>query len=190
MGTVVRLLLLSHASTEALHTARFPADEPLNEHGRRAAEHAAELTAPHIVVAPELRTRETAAAIGVDGHVEPELRDLDSGSWRGLATSEVPEPALLDWLADPCARPHGGETITELVDRVRGWLATVAEGDADTLAVTHPALVRAAVLVTLDAPAQSFWRIDVAPLSVTRLHWRGGTWTLRSTGHESPRVTP
>jgi broad specificity phosphatase PhoE len=48
------------------------------------------------------------------------------------------------------------------------------------LAVTHPAVVRAAILVVLDAPPKSFWRIDVAPVSRTVMHFRGHAWTLRS----------
>jgi broad specificity phosphatase PhoE len=93
-------------------------------------------------------------------------------------------------LSDPAASPHRGESIVDLIARVRGWLSDVATAGKDTLAVTHPAVVRAAVLVSMNAPAQSFWRIDVAPLTVTRLHCRDGVWTLRATGHDSPRLTP
>ena len=49
------------------------------------------------------------------------------------------------------------------------------------VAVTHPAIIRAAILVALDAPPKSFWRIDIAPVSRTVLHFRGHAWTLRST---------
>ena len=48
------------------------------------------------------------------------------------------------------------------------------------MAVTHPAVIRAAILVALDAPPKSFWRIDIAPVSRTVLHFRGQAWTLRS----------
>lgn len=187
---MLRLLLVSHASTEALRTARFPADEPLNESGRRAAGRAAWLSAPRSVVAPELRARETATELGVIAHVEPELRDIDYGKWRGLSMDDVATDELSAWLGDPAASPHRGESIVDLIERIRGWLNDTAATGKDTLAVTHPAVVRAAVLVTLNAPAQSFWRIDVAPLTVTRLHCRDGVWTLRSTGHDSPRLTP
>jgi broad specificity phosphatase PhoE len=190
VGTVLRLLLVSHASTEALRTARFPADEPLNEAGQKAVRGAAWLSAHRRVAAPELRARETASALGLEAHIEPELRDLDYGRWRGLSMDDVPVAELSAWLSDPATRAHGGETIVELIARVRAWLDSVATGGEDTLGVTHPAVVRAALIVTLAAPAQSFWRIDVAPLTVTRLHCRGGAWTLRSTGHDSPRLTP
>jgi hypothetical protein len=43
-------------------------------------------------------------------------------------------------------------------------------------------VIRAAILVTLDSPPKSFWRIDVGPASRTVMHLRGHAWTLRSTG--------
>jgi hypothetical protein len=34
-------------------------------------------------------------------------------------------------------------------------------------------------MLALDTPPKSFWRIDVAPVSRTVLHFRDGRWTLR-----------
>ena len=68
--------------------------------------------------------------------------------------------------------------LLELIERVAGWMNQLHDV-VRTVAVTHPAVVRAAVLVALDAPPKSFWRIDVAPVSHTVLHRRGGAWTLR-----------
>jgi broad specificity phosphatase PhoE len=48
-----------------------------------------------------------------------------------------------------------------------------------TIAVTHPAVIRAAVLSAFDMPPKSFWRIDVAPVSRVVMHFRKGRWTLR-----------
>ena len=47
--------------------------------------------------------------------------------------------------------------------------------------VTHAAVVRAAVVVTLGAPPAGFWRIDVAPLTATVLRGGPGRWTVRGT---------
>jgi broad specificity phosphatase PhoE len=84
------------------------------------------------------------------------------------------------WLADPDAVPHGGEPLTALLARVAGRLAA-ADGEGHTVAVTHAAVVRAAVVVTLGAPAAGFWRIDVAPLTATVLRGGPGRWTVRGT---------
>ncbi len=51
---------------------------------------------------------------------------------------------------------------------------------ARLVAVAHPAVIRAAILIALDAPPKSFWRIDIAPVSRTVMHFRGHAWTLRS----------
>lgn len=189
MISVVRLTLVSHASTDAVRAARFPADEGIDAVGRRDAGLAAPLSAKRVVAAPERRAAETAAALGLEPEIDSALRDLDHGAWRGLTMDEIDPVPLHEWLGDPASKPHGGESITELVDRVRGWLAGVAESGTGTIAITHPAIVRAAIVVALDAPPKSLWRIDVGPLSVTRLHHRGGAWTLRSTG-DQPKSTP
>ena len=83
------------------------------------------------------------------------------------------------WLADPAAAPHGGESIIDLLGRVAGWLESLTRNTARTVAVTHPAVIRAAILLALGAPPKSFWRIDIAPVSPVAMHYRGNSWTLR-----------
>jgi broad specificity phosphatase PhoE len=48
--------------------------------------------------------------------------------------------------------------------------------------ITHAAVIRAAIVHAIEATPQSFWRIDVAPLSCTRLSGTNGRWNLVSTG--------
>ncbi len=164
--------------TEAMAAGRFPADEPLRDTGRQ-------VTALRInddtrqLAGPERRTRQTAELLGLQPVLEPRLADLDCGEWRGTALPDVAPADLQTWLTDPGQAPHGGESVVDLVDRVAGWLAGVASQAGRTVAVTHPAVVRAALLVALEIPPKSFWRIDVAPLSRTSLHYRGQRWTLR-----------
>jgi broad specificity phosphatase PhoE len=178
---VVRLTLVSHAMTDAMAAVRFPADEPLSEAGRRQAGLAAGLDVPEArhLVGPELRARQTAKLLGLDATSEPRLADLDCGRWRGRTLADVDPDDLAVWLTEPDRAPHGGESIVDLIDRVAGWLASVPEGPARTIAVTHPAVIRAAILRALDIPPKSFWRIDIAPVGQTTLHHRSGCWTLR-----------
>jgi len=79
-------------------------------------------------------------------------------------------------LTDPARAPHGGESIVELIERVANWLESL---NGPTVAVTHPALIRAAIVHALGAPPNAFWRIDVEPVTCTILHFRSGRWTLR-----------
>ncbi|WP_327143914.1 histidine phosphatase family protein [Nocardia sp. NBC_01327] len=177
MQKVLRLDLVSHGMTEAMRKARFPVDEPLTEAGRRAVAACGRLHAARVLTAPERRAVETATVMGLTGAEDSRLRDLDAGAWRGGELMSVPKEDLYLWLTDPGYRGHGGESVADVVERTGEWMADIAVEGEPTIAITHPAIIRAALLVTLDAPAKSFWRIDVPPVSVTRLHYRG-EWTL------------
>lgn len=184
----VRLVLVAHAATAASREARFPGDEPLDERGAHAAA-AADGALRRVTAAyrgPEERCRQTATALGLDAVADPALADLDVGAWRGRTLTELAADHPVDlraWLTDPRAAPHGGESVAELVARVAHWLDEFAAEAARIAAVTHPAVIRAAVLHTLGAPPECFWRLDAAPLSQTWLTHDGRRWQLRETGH-------
>ena len=180
MSEVVRLTLVSHAMTDAMSAGRFPTDEPLNAVGHRQVDTSIELgVIDRAVCGPEKRTRQTAELLGLRADVEPRLADLDFGRWRGDTLGGVSPAELAIWLTDPTQAPHGGETVVDLIGRVRGWLESLTTRRTRLVAVTHPAVIRAAILVALDAPPKSFWRIDIAPVSRTAMHFRGHAWTLR-----------
>lgn len=167
--------------TDAVAAGRFPTDESVNSRGRRQLEAVTALGATgQAYCGPEARTRQTAELLGVHALIEPNLADLDLGRWRGDALGGVSPSELAIWLTEPTGAPHGGESVVELIDRVAGWMGSLTAMRGRILAVTHPAVIRAAILVALEAPPQSFWRIDVAPASRTVMHLRGQAWTLRS----------
>lgn len=173
-----RLLLVRHASTDAVRAAAFGSDEPLDARGRESA---ARLRLPRgeVWVSPALRARETAACAGLDvAGVEAALAECDFGRWAGKPLGEIEADALREWMTDPAAAPHGGESLLELLSRVRDWLAGQASLDGTAIAITHGGVVKAAVVEALSAPPEAFWRVDVAPLSVTELHAHDGRWTV------------
>jgi broad specificity phosphatase PhoE len=140
--------------------------------------------AERILTAPELRAQQTSQALGLSADVDSDLRDCDYGAWGGFTLNDVasrkPEEVQL-WLTDPEAAPHSGESIVGLIDRVGLWLEK-QRGAGFTLAITHPSVIRAAIVCVLEATPQTFWRIDIAPLSITDLRWNERVWTLRSSG--------
>lgn len=181
MSEVVRLTLVSHAMTDAMAAGRFPTDEPLNAVGVRQADAAIDLGMVDTVLsAPEKRARQTAELLGLPTRIEQRLADLDCGRWRGDVLGGVRPADLAVWLTDPTRAPHGGESVVDLIERVRGWMDSLTTARSRVIAVTHPSVIRAAVLVALGAPPKSFWRIDIAPVSRTAMHFRGHFWTLRS----------
>ena len=182
MTEVVRLTLVSHAMTDAMAAGRFPADEPLNDTGRRLVEAVAALELAgdtRQLTGPERRARQTAQLLGLKAATEPRLADLDCGCWRAQPLGNIRPEDLQVWLADPARAPHGGESIVNLIDRVARWLECLTDDTSPTVAVTHPAVIRAAILLALDAPPESLWRIDIAPVGRTVMHFREDRWTLR-----------
>jgi broad specificity phosphatase PhoE len=184
-----RLTLISHAATLSQRRSAFPVDEPLEarELAKLAALNWPIPRARQVLTAPEFRTRQTAEALQLSATPTPELRDCDYAAWQGRDLgdlyAESPE-AMTQWLTDPNATPHKGESISALITRVAAWLDSLAaeapESTPHTLAITHPAIIRTSILHALSAPPQSFWRIDIAPLTLTDLRHNGRTWTLRS----------
>jgi broad specificity phosphatase PhoE len=184
---IARLDLLAHGPTAATRAARFPDDEGLESSAVGAIEVLRGMLRPYaqVLTAPACAARETAATLGFEAEVEMALRDCDYGRWRGLASKDVAErepDGFAAWLGDPAASPHGGESIAALIERIGGCLAQSLARESATLAVTHAAVVRAAVVHALGAGSSAFARIDVAPLSLARLSGQGQRWNLVALG--------
>ncbi len=182
-----RLVLVCHGSTEAVRQAAFPADEPLDEHGRADAASLAKRLpeTQRCWTSPELRTRQTAESLQLDAVPVTALHDCDYGAWKGqtLAALLARDPKAVEtWLRDPAATPHGGESLLGLMHRVAQWLDGENAMNRSAILVTHAAVIRAAIIHAIKAPPESFWRIDIAPLSITRLSGREGRWNLACAG--------
>jgi len=174
-----RLLMISHAVTSATRRAAFPLDEGIEA----ATAVFSELPrAQRAWCAPERRARETALALGIVAETEPLLRDIDLGAWAGRTFEELlaedPE-GIAAWTSDTSSAPHGGESVEELIVRIAPWLEKQNLGGGRTVAVTHPAVIRAAVVLALDVGPQAFWRIDITPLAQVDFRGDGHRWNLR-----------
>ena len=182
-----RLTLISAAATPAQRRGSLPLDETITPGsvldgagiGRRFGR------IDRVLTSPRRAAQQTAEALGFSAAADPRLDDLDFGRWAGLALGDVaasePEAVSL-WLAEAAAAPHGGESRADLAVRVGDLLAEAARDSGHMVAVTHGAVIRAALLLVLDAPPEAFWRIDVAPLAVADLRHDGRRWALRSLG--------
>lgn len=182
---------MRHAATPATRALAFPADETLDAGGRAdAAALARALPAGtggrvELLCSPAARARQTAEAAGLSGATaDNRLAEADFGSWAGrtLAELQAQDPAAVTaWMADADAAPHGGESLTAFSARVGEWLDEQATRPGRAVAITHGGVIKAAIVRALGAPVSSFWRVDVAPLSVTTLHAHDGRWTVVAT---------
>ncbi|MGC4812088.1 histidine phosphatase family protein [Micromonospora sp. DT228] len=189
-GTSLRLV--AHGHTVALRRARFGGpDDGLDEGGLRAARALAHDGAdrpghPSAGTAcrssPAAAATQTADALGLLPTIEPALADCDYGDWTGRALEEiaVEQPrALHEWLSAPDRAPHGGESVTTVRDRVGRWLDGQRAAGGRIVAVTHPLVLRVAVVHALDLPVSTYRQVDVEPLAIVRLTSQGTRWQLR-----------
>ena len=180
-----RLLLLRHGSTVATRARAFPADEVLDDRGLAGAVkvgHALAARPVDVLSSPAQRCLQTAAAAGLPGPtVDSALAECDFGDWAGRTLADVhaeDSDAVIAWMSDAAAAPHGGEALTGFAHRVGSWLDGQAKLDGRAVAVTHGGVIKASVMHALAAPLTAFWRIDVAPLAITELHAHDGRWTV------------
>jgi broad specificity phosphatase PhoE len=181
------LVLVRHGQTEAnargLLLGRLDVD--LDDVGRaQAAALAGALPTPDLVISsPLARTRQTAAAFGVEVRVDEAWIELDYGEWDGVPAGEVPASAWAAWRADPDFAPPGGESLAALTDRVHAAMDALAE-EADgrrVVVVSHVSPLKAAAGWALGLGPEAAWRMFVAPASITRVGLGPrGTATLRS----------
>lgn len=174
-----RLFLLCAGTTASFRAARFPeSGEPLDDGGRAAVRRfGCDRRLPdRCRIAPGMAARETAALLEMEGRVEPALRDMDAGDWAGRGPDELDGTALARWLAEPATGAPGGESMAAVAARVGPWMDALAE--ESVLAVTHVAVIRAAIAHALDVPVAAALGIDVTPLMRVTLS-RQGRWRVQ-----------
>ncbi len=125
------------------------------------------LAVPETLVSSPLRrcralARHLAAAFGLEPTYDDRLRELDFGRWEGQRWNDIPRTERDAWARDLLhARPHGGETVQELVTRVTEVLSELRARAGNCVAVTHAGVIRVASGPTLMTPIGygSCWRL-------------------------------
>ena len=175
-----RLTLICHAITPLQKLGRFSDDESVTMDWQGAALSLAGRykQQARLVCGPEVRARQTAGLFGNNAQVEPALRDLDVGIWKGQAIGQLDSETLNTWATDSTSAAHGGESVGQLCMRVGQWLKSLETQPGHVIAVTHPFVIRAAMLYVMQLPVLMFYRIDVEPLSSVELRFNG-YWRLR-----------
>ncbi len=180
------LIVVRHGRTEANASGLLLGrhDPPLDELGRRQAATLSAVVAGarRAVCSPLQRTRETAAALGLDVEVDERWIELDYGSLDGTPLSEVPADLWSQWTSDVTFAPEGGESLAAMGERVRAACDDLADEAAehDIVVVTHVSPLKAAVAWALGVGDEVAWRMFVAPASVTRISVSRGRRSLHA----------
>jgi broad specificity phosphatase PhoE len=163
------LLLARHGETADNRRLVFQgqAGKALNALGRAQAMRLSERMRHHppdVIVASDLeRAVETARivgeVVGLDLELDPDLREVDVGSWTGKSHEEVQEQFPDEWNAWASGidvRRGGGETYGELSERVERAIVRAATTHAGkrVLLVSHGGSIKAYVAKMLGVSAE------------------------------------
>ncbi len=178
------LALLRHAPTEwnAARRLQGRADIPLSAAARAtlaARRLPDEVAGFRCLVSPLLRTRETAALLGLSPEIDPRLVEMDWGRYEGRVIAELRREHGAAFLANEARgldfTPDDGESPRAVQQRVMPLLAEIARRREPTLAITHRGVIRAIYAraagwdMTGDAPHE----LDLYVMQVLTLHEDG-----------------
>jgi len=129
------------------------------------------------VGSPLIRARMAALALrdGVDPIAIPDFSEQDYGLWQGRSHNDVFNAnRVLDWTNPADIRPPEGESFADVCVRVAAAIdrLTVHYAGHSIVALGHQTTVRAAIGHALGLAPATLMRVDVAPLSMTRLTHR------------------
>ena len=201
-GHPTRFLVIRDGETTFGAQGRFTGreDVPLTDRGGRQATAAADRVAPLapavVLTSPLLRCRDTAAVVAGRARVpvvlDDRLVDEALGEWTGrrMAEIEVDWPDVVaDWRRDPTVAPPGGESFTQVRDRVRPLLTELLRtyrGHTVVL-VTHAAVAKMILTTALQVDPSTAYRlrVDTGSMSAFTVDQDGGVvvWAVNETGH-------
>jgi probable phosphoglycerate mutase len=161
-------------------------DLPLDAVGELQAQRiAAAIGRPdRLISSPLLRTRQTAAAFGMEPEIDDRFIEVSYGDWEGRPVANVSTEEWVEWRANEDFAPPAGESLPSVSERVSAALDDLAEQARDELVVvvTHVSPIRAGVLWTLRGPSAMAWHLFVAQASITRMVPRPPGFALSSFG--------
>jgi probable phosphoglycerate mutase len=196
--TNVTLILVRHGETawNRTRTIQGHIDIALNSTGQAQADAVARRLSGAAVAAVHAsdlgRAWQTATAIAAPHRLpvvaEPDLRERHWGRLQGLRIEHIarhwPDDHARMVARDPYFAPDGGESIIELVARVRAVLMRIAAAVAGRTAVvvTHGGVLDAAYRIATNLPLEVPRPFVLANAAVNVLEGNGATWRVRCWG--------
>lgn len=130
-------------------------------HTLQAARALAHALPPHckVWVSPLQRCMQLAEALGelrpeLKTQTDTRLREMDFGTWEGVAWDAIPLAAMQAWTDDFGAHRFGGvESANEVLGRVAElWNTTQQQPEENQVWITHAGVARAAFLLSHGIP--------------------------------------
>lgn len=181
------LIIVRHGRTEANASGLLlgqRVDPGLDDLGRRQAAVLGERLrhVDRVIASPMLRTRETAAALGLPVEIDERWIEIDYGTLDGTPLADVSAATWAQWRGDADFALGGGESLAAVGARVRAVCAELAEEatQRDIVVVTHVSPIKAAVTWALGTEDSTIWRLFCAPASITEIGTTGPAPSLRS----------
>jgi len=180
---LVDIVLVRHATCAQMGSVLLgrSVDLPLDERGEGQARVVAKrlLAFPDLVVesSPRRRARHTAGIIAAQSdtvvRIAPQMDEVDFGSWSGQSFEALAsDPLWQRWNKyRGVARTPAGDSIRDVQARALAHFRKLEHtvGDKTIAIVTHAEVIRAVVLLALQAPIDDYHRFEIGPASLTRL---------------------
>ena len=180
------IYLIRHGETPMTPERRFsgsgPNDPGLSDDGLAQAAAVAtvieEIKPDVLIASPMKRAQQTAQAIAQSTHLQiinDEIwTELSFGHWDGLTNQEVraqfPDEYEA-WLSSTAFAPKDGESHNSIAARVEAGLSHLVDTypGKKVVVVTHNMVIRHAVRITIGAPIEGAFHIDIKPASLTSM---------------------
>lgn len=182
----IRFHLMRHGAPMQTGLMLGHTDMPVSEAGCSTCfERGRNLEVAAVVCSDLQRARRPADLIAawqdIPRRCDSRWRELDFGQWDGAAPADLPSADLAAFWDDPDRyAPPGGETWTELCDRVS---AALAEIDRSTLVVAHAGSIRAALSRLLGWDYRQSWSFALPYAALVSLTvWPSSKRTAQITG--------
>ena len=139
------------------------------------------------LVSPLTRCRQTAEALFAEANwqIMEDFREQNFGDWENCSYDQ---PEIRNsgafWRDPGNTAPPGGESFAHMSDRVQTAISG-QQTSGDKIVVAHAGVIRAAVALALELAPHQALRLQIDPLSLTRMTWfedpdnPAGSWSLQ-----------
>lgn len=193
---MTRVILVRHGETDWNVTGRAQGqhDQPLNERGLTQANlvgrYIRESFDVDAIWSSDLaRCAQTADAVGAPVRLTEAIREVDFGEWEGRRWEDIrrDSPDAIDRFVsgDPTFRPPGGESMSEVVARVRHFIEETGllKIDGDVAIVGHGGSLKCLLIVLLGLPETAVGRFYFSNCGLSIVGANNGQATLMTFNH-------